>query len=143
MTAPVATRTPVRTGEPSGLLRLALRLDAVASGTIGAALVALGGPLDDLLGTPVAMTRPIGVLLIAYAVAVWFVAVPTPPRVPAVRAVIAVNVAWFVASVGYAVATWADLTALGATFVLGQALAVLVFAELQVLGLRRSTSSAR
>lgn len=143
MTVPLATRNPTRTAESSGLLRLVLRLDAIASGTIGAAMVMLGRTLDDLLGTPVVLTRPIGAVLLAYAVAVWFIAVPARPHVPAVRAVIAINVAWFLASAGYAAANRGDLTALGVAFVLAQALAVLVFADLQYVGLRRSVAGDR
>lgn len=131
------TRTATQTRPADGLLRWALRTDAAASGAIGAAGVLFGSTLADPLGIPVAVSLPVGVLLLAYAGFVWLTAAPARVRVPMARAVIALNCLWVLLSVAYAAATWSDLTALGAVFVLAQAAAVLAMADSQYLGLRR------
>jgi hypothetical protein len=43
-----------------GLLCLVLKLDAVASGALGALSLAASPALDDLLGTPLALLVPVG-----------------------------------------------------------------------------------
>ncbi len=53
----------------SGLLRLVLKLDAVASGALGALSLAASPALDDLLGTPLALLVPVGAFLVAWAAA--------------------------------------------------------------------------
>lgn len=135
----MSIRTAAHARPVDGLLRWALRTDAVASGAIGAAGVLLGTALADPLGVPVAVTLPVGVLLLAYAGFVWFTATPARVRVSMAWAVITINGLWVLLSGVYAVATWSDLTALGAGFVLAQAAAVLTMADLQYLGLRRVT----
>jgi hypothetical protein len=61
------------------------------------------------------------------------------PRVPAadVWTVIAGNALWAAASVVLAFSGWIDANALGTTVIVGQALVVAVFAELQYTALRR------
>lgn len=59
----------------------------------------------------------------------------TAPR--AVWAVILVNALWVVASIGLLLSGWVAPNGLGITFVIVQALAVGLFAELQYVGLRR------
>ena len=130
-------------GDPSGLLRLSLKLDAVASGALGALLLAAGGVLDDLLGTPLALLMPVGLFLLAYAAFVWVVGMRRPISKAAAWAVIALNLVWVVDSVVVVLADWFPLTGLGITFVLTQATAVAVFADLQFLGLRHIRRAAR
>ena len=130
MTTTTLTRTATDT-----LLRTVLRLDAIASGAIGAAFLAAAGTLREHLGTPTALTRGTGAFLVAYAVFVWFVS--TRPTAGLVGLVIGLNLFWVVDSVVYAVAD-DGLTALGVAFTLAQAAAVLGFAALEYLGLRRA-----
>ena len=70
-----------------GLLRLALKLDAAASGALGVLTLAASSMLVDLLGTPLALLVPVGLFLIVWAAALWVIA--SRPRIggAAVRAV--------------------------------------------------------
>jgi hypothetical protein len=123
-------------------LRLALRLDAAASGALGVLLAAGGALLDDLLGIPAAVLVPVGAFLVLYAAGLWLVG--SRPRVsrPAVWAVVAGNLGWVAASVVAAAAGWWSPTAAGTVVLLVQAAAVAVFAELQLSGLRRARPAA-
>jgi hypothetical protein len=58
----------------------------------------------------------------------------------AVRVIIALNVLWVLGSVAVLFAAPIAPTALGYAFVIAQAVAVGVFAELQVIGLRREAA---
>jgi hypothetical protein len=124
------------------LLRQSLRLDAVASGALGVLLAAGGTLLDDPLGIPSAVLVPVGGFLVVYAAALWLLG--ARPRVsrPAVRVVVAGNLAWVVASVAAAVAGWWSPTTAGTVLVLAQAAAVVVLIELQLTGLRRARTAA-
>lgn len=132
-----------RTGHPTGgdrdrLLRRSLQLDAVATGAVGALVLAAGPALDDLLGAPLTLLRPVGLFLVAYAAAIWTVgARPTISR-PAAWAALVLNTAWAVDSLVLVVAGPFALTGLGVAFVLAQAAVVALFAALQCLGLRRA-----
>jgi hypothetical protein len=123
--------------DPSGLLRLALRLDAAASGALGLLSLAAAPALDELLGAPRAVLWPIGLFLVAYAAALWVAASRTRVSRPFVWAVIVGNALWVVASVAVVVIGPFALTGLGVAFVLAQAAAVALLADLQFLGLRR------
>jgi hypothetical protein len=123
-------------------LRLALRLDAAASGVLGVLLAAGGALLDDLLGIPAAVLVPVGAFLVLYAVGLWLVG--SRPRVsrPAVWVVVAGNLGWAAASVLAAAAGWWSPTTAGTVVVLLQAAAVVGFAGLQLSGLRRTRPAA-
>jgi len=56
----------------------------------------------------------------------------------AVKAIVFVNILWTIASIALVAGPWLQPTALGYAFVIGQALAVFAFAELQMIGLKRS-----
>src|SRR6266545_2860663 len=60
------------------MLRLVLRLDAVASGLTGLAALAGVEFLPDLLGTPVALLVPVGIFLLAWAGALGYLASARP-----------------------------------------------------------------
>src|SRR5262245_54094908 len=76
----------------TGLLRFALRLDALASGASAVALLAGGAVLDGPLGIPTSVLALTGAALVAWAAAVRYVG--SRPRIsrPAVRAVIGFNI---------------------------------------------------
>jgi hypothetical protein len=128
--------------DPSGLLRLALRLDAAASGALGLLTLTAAPALAGLLGMPAALPWPLGLFLVAYAAALWVAA--SRPRVnrPFVWAVIVGNSLWVLASVAVVVVGPFALTGLGVAFGLVQAAAVALFADLQFLGVRRAQSAA-
>jgi hypothetical protein len=123
-------------------LRYALLADAVASGATGLLLIAGADLLTGLLGLPVALMREAGLLLVPYVALVAFVGTREAISRPAVQAIIALNLLWVVGSMGLLMGGWVAPTALGTAFVIAQAVAVGVFAELQFIGLRRTQAAA-
>jgi hypothetical protein len=117
----------------NSLLRNTLRVDAVASGVSGAGLVALGGLHEELFGLPRAWSLPMGIFLLVFAALAGLASTGTR----GVPAIVAVNVAWVIASVVMVFAL--PLTGLGVGYVVAQAVAVAVFAELEFVGLRRAS----
>jgi hypothetical protein len=111
-------------------LRNVLRLDAAASGGLGALLLVLVGPAEDNLGLPVAMSVTAGVLLLAWAGFVALVA--RNPARSLVREVIGVNLLYVAASAVFAWVDRVDLTGLGVAVVLVQAVAVLCLTAMQI-----------
>lgn len=120
------------------LLRLALKLDAVATGALGVMSLAAGPVLEGLLGTPLAVLWPLGLFLVAYAASIWIASTRPSVSRPAAWTVVAINLLWVIGSVAVVAAGWFPLTGLGTAFVLVQAAAVALFADLQFLGLRRA-----
>lgn len=122
----------------NGLLRLVLKLDAVATGAVGVLSLVVGPVLNDVLGTPLALLVPVGIFLVVYAAAIWTVA--TRPRLsrPAVWAAVVINLVYAVDAIVVVAAGWFPLTALGAAFVLFQAVAVALFTAAQLYALRRA-----
>jgi hypothetical protein len=112
-------------------LRAVLRLDAVASGTLGLAAVAGAGVLDTALGLPSSLLLGVGVFLVVYAAGLVALAGRAVIPRPATWVVVLGNSAWVLASLGLVVGAWDRLTVLGAIIVLAQAAAVAVFADLQ------------
>ncbi len=121
-----------------GLLRLVLKLDAVATGAVGVLSLAASPAMDDLLGIPLALLMPLGLFLIAYAVVIWTVATRTHVSRPAAWTAVAINLVYAVDAVVVIVAGWFALTALGTAFVLLQAAAVALFTAAQFYALRRA-----
>ncbi|RZQ62387.1 hypothetical protein [Amycolatopsis suaedae] len=116
-------------------LRLALRLDAVATGAVGLLLLIGGTFLAGLLGLPAGLLHGAGAGLVVFAAAVACLGLRRRLSRVGAREVVVVNALWVLASV--VVAVTVPMTGLGLAFVLLQAGAVAVFAELQVAGLRR------
>jgi hypothetical protein len=123
-------------------LRFALLADAAASGATGLMMIAGAGLLDGLLGLPVALMREAGLLLVPYVAFVAYVGTRETISRPAVQATIAINVLWVAASIGLLMSGYVAPTALGYAFVIFQAVVVGVFAELQLIGLRRTAAAA-
>ena len=117
------------------MLRLALKLDAAASGALGVLSLAASPMLDDLLGTPLALLVPVSLFLIAWAAALWVMAShPQIDRV-AVRAVILLNLLYAVDGVVVVATSLFTLTVLGTAFVLVQVVVVTLFAAAQFYAL--------
>jgi hypothetical protein len=111
--------------------------DAAISGATGL-LMALGaGVLAGLLGLPAGLLRYAGLSLLPFAALVVLLARRDPPSHPSVWAVIGVNAAWVAGSILLLLSGAVAPNGLGYAFVVGQALAVALFAELQYVGLRR------
>jgi len=117
-------------------IRHVLLIDAAITGAT-AMLMLLGAPLlDDLLDLPTALLAVAGAVLIPYVACLAWLA--TRDRLPqgGVRLTIAANIAWAIGCVALLVSGQVEPSALGTAFILVQVVAVLVFADLQVLTLR-------
>jgi hypothetical protein len=124
---------------PSPLLRKALLADALLSGITGIALALLAGSAATPLGLAPGLLRWSGIILIPCAALVARLGTRERIQRPLVFVVVACNAVWALDSVLLLVAGWIEPTRLGEVFVLGQAAVVAVLAELQFIGLRRST----
>ncbi len=123
-------------------LRKVLIADAVLSGAAG--LVMIGGAdlTHSLLGLPSGLLFWAGVTLIPFVAALGLIARANKAPAGVIPAIIAVNFAWVAASLYVAFGPTFAPTLLGQVFVCAQAATVLVFAELQVMGLRRGRAMA-
>lgn len=123
---------------PDSFIRRTLLLDAAMSGACAVLLIAGAGTLADLLGLPEDLLFISGLVLVPFVgMLVWLMRAGSPSAI-GVRAIIAINVAWVAASAVLLVSGLVDPTPLGTAFVIVQAAAVLVFAELQIIALRRT-----
>ncbi|WP_349270972.1 hypothetical protein MPNTM1_02605 [Mycolicibacterium parafortuitum] len=132
MTATTLPATDAR----SGLLRFAMRLDAVLVGITGIPFVAAAGWLSSLTGIPVAVEYSLGVFFLAYGVVVYRLAGLDRVR-PGAIATIAANALFTVGFVGAEVAGIWPLTGWGVGLLLGGALYTAVIGAVQYVGLRR------
>jgi hypothetical protein len=129
----------MRTSRVAPFLRWALFADAAASGGTGLLMLLFSRPLEGLLHLPADLLFNAGLLLVPYAGLIAFLG--TRAMVPnwAVWAVIGANVLWAIDSMLLLAGSWVAPSVLGYAFVIGQAAVVALFAELQFMGLRRST----
>ena len=126
---------------PSLFLRRAIQADAIFSG-ISAVLLTLGAAdLAALLNLPEALLRETGLFLVAYAALVaWLGTRATMPRA-LVIIVIAGNSAWTVASIALLFIDAVMPNLLGQAAIAMPAIVVGALAELQYIGLRRSSGA--
>ena len=128
----------MQTNTSDTLLRRVLLLDAMSSGALALVGIALAAPLAALLGLPADLLREAGIVLIPFAAFVGFVA--SRARMPraAVWIIIGLNVLWTIDSIALVFSDAITPNAFGYAFILGQAAAVGVLAELEYFGLRRT-----
>jgi len=126
----------------SPFLRRALLVDAAISAATGLAMILGAGVLHGLLGLPVALLRYAGLSLIPFVALVFHLSRRDSLSRAGVWTVIGLNAVWVAGSVLLLLSGRFEPNALGFAFVLGQAAAVAVFAEMQYVGLRKSTMSA-
>lgn len=131
------------TDSPNLFLRRALYLDAGASILTGLLLLFGAGFLAELLGLPVMLLRIAGLSLFPFVAFVAWTARQGRPAARAVWSVIGMNTVWVVASVGLLFSSRVDPTLLGNCFVIVQAAAVVLFTELQFIGLRKHADFRR
>jgi hypothetical protein len=124
--------------QPSLLLKRALIADAAITGVTGLALAAGAGLLAAVFALPDSLLRYAGLSLLPFAGFVG--ALSRRNHIPraAVVAVIVVNALWVVDSFLLLMTGWVAPNLLGYTFVIGQAVIVAAFAELQHVGLNAS-----
>jgi hypothetical protein len=141
MTDTTSPTTTTTTLEGQGLLRLALKLDAVVTAGVGAAYLALSGPLADLFGLPSGFLLAVGAFQVVYGLAVW--AVGSRPTIDArvASAVVAGNAVWVAASILAVALGLHDPATAGSVWIAMQAATVALLADLQLLGIRRAGRS--
>lgn len=123
---------------PSLFLRRALQADAIFSGAAALMLVFGAGLLASLLNLPETFLRSTGLVLVVFVLGVGYLASRDMMSKAAVWTVIAVNAIWTIDSFILLISGWLAPNLLGQAFIVMQAVAVGVFAELQLIGLRKS-----
>jgi hypothetical protein len=128
---------PAVTKRSGRFLRVALRADSLGSGLTGLSLLGTKELSKDLFGFPPQFSLSVGVALLVFAAGVWLCAAPRRLKPKAVIAVIALNIGWLAATIATLATGVLPLTTLGVVYLIGQAIAVAVVAELEFIGLRR------
>ncbi|QDZ29496.1 hypothetical protein [Noviherbaspirillum sp. UKPF54] len=123
-------------------LRRVLLADAATCLATGLLLTLGADVLQPLLGLPQALLCEAGMLLYPFAALVLFTA--TRPQLPRmlVWVIVISNALWAFDSAMLLLAGWVTPTLPGKAFVVVQALAVALFAELEFFGLRRQAAVA-
>jgi hypothetical protein len=127
---------------PSPFLRQALLADAVTSAACGLLMVLAAGPLAIMLGLPEALLRTAGAVLLPFSAIVAYLSLQARLHRVAVWSVVLVNGLWAADSILLLMSGWVSPTTAGIVFVLAQAAMVLMYAELQFIGMRRSSAVA-
>src|ERR1700745_465925 len=126
--------------DASTFLRRALLADAVFRGVAAIGFTFGAVAFATLFNLPEALLRETGLFLIAYTALVgWLATRPAPPKASGMGGV-AGNAAWTLASIALLFSGAISPNLLGEIVVVAQAIATGVFAELQYIGLRRSSS---
>ena len=119
-------------------LRNVLRADALSCIACGLLQVVFTSQMVELLNLPRALVAYSGEFLLAYGAAVAFISTRTPLPRPVVVLQVVGNLGWGVACIVLLFAGKLEPSILGTTYVVVQALTVVVLAALQYLGLRRA-----
>jgi hypothetical protein len=130
-----AANTPATT--TSGLVRIALKLDAAVTGANALAYLAAFALIDGLLGVSAAVLVPAGAFLLVYAALVGRLASKPAMSRAGVVAVVAANVIWAVDSLIVLAVDMFEPTLAGQIWIALQAVVVLAFAAVQLYALRR------
>jgi hypothetical protein len=128
--------------QTSTFLRRVLVLDAISCAGMGLLLVTFSGWSSAVLSLPVELLQQASMVLLPFALLLAFLS--TRARLPraAVWAVIVANAIWAIDSIVLLFTGWVQPSLLGYLFVAGQAAFVAVIAELEYIGLRKSTAVA-
>lgn len=119
-------------------LRLVLSADAALSVVAGIGMIAGANAAAPLLGLPAQLLTLAGVALLAYAAYLGLVLRGAPLSRPMILAAIAVNGVWALECLLLPALGWVNPTGFGMAFLIGQALFVILMADLAWLGLRRT-----
>jgi len=120
-------------------LRRVLLIDAASSGALGLLLLTCASLLGGMLDLPAAMLEEAGFVLLPFALMLAFLGSRTRLPKALVWTVIAVNVIWAFDSCVLLLSGWVQPNLRGHAFIAGQAAFVAVIAQLEFVGLRKST----
>ena len=126
---------------PVGLRRV-LWADALSGSGTAVLHLALAGSLSSLLGLPGALLSASGILLLLYVALAGTLALQAVPSRALLGALVIGNFAWMVACLVLLFGGQVTPTPLGQAYLVVQAVAVLVLAELQWMALRRRQPAA-
>jgi len=124
----------------SQFLRRALLADAIFSGASALLMMPAAEPLASLLNLPEALLSETGLFLVAYTVFVGWLSSRQSVAKVFVTLVVTGNAIWTGASIALLFSGWISPNLLGEVVIVVQAVATGVFAELQYVGLRRSSA---
>jgi len=124
--------------QPSALLRSALLIDGLVSGATGLLLVLAASWLGAFLELPRPLLFGAGLSLLPFAIVLVWMANRLELNRLGVWAVIVVNAVWVIDSLLLLISGWVTPNLFGYAFVIAQAVAVVVFIELELFGLKRS-----
>lgn len=119
------------------LLRKVLWADALSGAATGALQLALPGALAAWLGLPEALLVSSGLAIFAFVALAGYLATRADVPRTLLTLLVVGNWSWVVGCVALALSGVLTLTALGVGYLLVQAAAVAVLAELQWMGLRQ------
>jgi hypothetical protein len=122
------------------LLRRALIADAVISGVTGLIMVIGADLLGSVFAVPAALLRYVGISLLPFAAFLVVLATREHVSRGAVRAVIIANALWVIDSFLLLLTGWVEPSMLGYAFIIGQAIIVALFAEIQHVGLKNAAA---
>lgn len=124
--------------QPSPFLRRVLWADAIVSAVVGVVMAMAAPLIERLTGLPADLLVPAGLALLPCAAFLaWLVTRPAVP-LAAVGVPIALNLLWAVDCAWVAFGGQVQPNGWGHAFLAVQALTVLLFAELEFIGLRRA-----
>lgn len=123
-------------------LKTTLRVDAAVSGTAALLMVAGAGLLGPLLALPVPLLFWAGVALFAFVALLVAVARRESASRVVLLDIVLLNAAWVIASFAILAVGIVQPNMLGVVFIVTQALAVALFAVLQVSALRQASEAA-
>lgn len=124
--------------QPSLLLRRALFADGLVGVATAAQLLLLADWLSNLLALPRELLIGAALVLLPLAAFLLWLSLRESMARAAVYTVIGLNALWVVLSLLVLLSGWFTPNLLGYAFVIVQAVVVLVFIELEWLGLKRS-----
>lgn len=125
------------TPKQNDFLRRALQIDFGISLVCTVALIAASVPLAELSGLPHMLVLGTGLAFVPFLILLgWVLRRPTLPR-QGVRTVIGLNVAWALGTIIFLASGIVSPTVYGYVLIAGIGVAVAVFAEMEIVGLRR------
>jgi hypothetical protein len=127
--------------QSSRFLKNALIADAVASGAVAVLHLARPQAVVGLLNLPDALLQGTGVFMVGYVLMLAALAACRTLWRPLALFVVAGNVLWALASIDILVLGMVQPSALGAGYVVAQAVATLGLAWLQYIGLKKSPAA--